>query len=95
MYKLQHSVTVNTQAQVQAMLAQMQTVFKHYTLTSVQYESNLYAVTLLRMFNNYNEAVKHFNSTVQQFCSNAAQHVNNEQHVPSCYVINKKGHAVY
>jgi hypothetical protein len=95
MYKLQHSVTANTQAQAQAMLAQMQHTFKHYTLKRVQYSNDLYAVTLLRKFNSYSKAVQHFNSTVQQFCNIAAAHVDDEDHTPSCYVINAEGHAVY
>lgn len=95
MYKLQHSVTTNTATQAQAMLAQMQHTFKHYTLKAEQHNDELYTVTLLRKFNKYNKAVKHFNATVQQFCNVAAQHVDDEQHPPSCYVINNEGHAVY
>jgi hypothetical protein len=95
MYKLQHTVTANTQAQAQAMLAQMQTVFTQYKLKIVLQSNNYYAITLKRKFNSYNKAVKHFNKTVQQFCNIAAQHVDNEDHVPSCYVINAEGDAVY
>jgi hypothetical protein len=95
MYKLQHSVTANTQAQAQAMLAQMQAQFKSYKLKIVLQSNNYYAITLARKFNSYNKAVQHFNSTVQQFCNIAAAHVDVEEHTPSCYVINAEGHAVY
>ena len=95
MYKLQHTVTANTQTQANAMLAQMQTQLSKYTLTTVQYEEDLYAVVLARSFKRYNTAVKHFNSTVQLFCSIAAEHVDDEEHVASCYVIDAEGYAVY
>jgi hypothetical protein len=95
MYKLQHTVTANTQAQANAMLAQMQAQLKQYTLTTVQHEECLYAVVLARSFKRYSTAVKHFNSTVQLFCNIAAEHVDDEEHVPSCYVIDAEGYAVY
>lgn len=95
MYKLQHTVTANTQAQAQAMLAQMQKQFKSYKLKVVLQSNSYYAITLARKFSKYNKAVQHFNSTVQQFCSIAAAHVDDEEHCPSCYVIDAEGYAVY
>lgn len=95
MYKLQHTVTANTATQANAMLAQMQTQLSKYALSVEKYEDDLYAVVLARSFKSYNTAVKHFNSTVQLFCSIAAEHVDDEEHVPSCYVIDAEGGAVY
>lgn len=94
MYKMQHAITSNTAAQASTMLAQLQTQFANYKCKAVLQNNNYYVITVTRKFKCYNKAVKHFNKTVQQFCNTAAQHVDAEEHVASCYVLHKQ-QAVY
>lgn len=96
MYTLQHATTAHSASAAIAMLAQLQAQFTNYTVSAqLQSSNSYYNITVTRKFKCYNKAVKHFNKTVQQFCNTAAQHVDAEEHVASCYVLDAEGGAAY
>jgi hypothetical protein len=96
MYTLQYSTATHCAQQAQQALAALQQqATAAYSVTLVKQANSYYCVTVQRVFNCYSSAVNTFNNTVANYCNTVAQHIDTEEYVPSCYVIDAEGFACY